>query len=106
MLVPLRWLSDYVDIHLDIEELADRLTMSGTKVETITTVGDRLRHVVAGKIVSVDPHSKADRLRVVRVDLGPHQAPRTLVTAAENVSEGDLVPVVLATVGTAIDNDR
>lgn len=96
MLVPLRWLSDYVDIHLDIEELADRLTMSGTKVETITTVGDRLRHVVAGKIVSVDPHSKADRLRVVRVDLGPHQAPRTLVTAAENVSEGDLVPVVLA----------
>jgi len=49
MLVPLRWLSDYVDIHLDIEELADRLTMSGTKVETITTVGDRLRHVVAGK---------------------------------------------------------
>jgi len=96
MLVPLRWLSDYVDIHLDIEELADRLTMSGTKVETVTTVGDRLRHVVAGKIVSVDPHSKADGLRVVRVDLGPHQSPRTLVTAAENVSEGDLVPVVLA----------
>ncbi|MDD4336304.1 MAG: phenylalanine--tRNA ligase subunit beta [Firmicutes bacterium] len=96
MLVPLRWLSDYVDINLDTEELADRLTMSGTKVETINTVGDRLRHVVAGRIISVDPHESADRLRVVRVDLGSRQVPRTLVTAAANVSKGDLVPAVLA----------
>lgn len=96
MLVPLRWLSDYVDIHLDTDELADRLTMSGTKVETINAVGDRLRNVIAGRIIAVDPHVSADRLRVVRVDLGSRQASRTLVTAAENVTRGDLVPVVLA----------
>ncbi len=96
MLVPLKWLSDYVDIDLCIDELADRLTMSGTKVETVTDIGDRLNRIVAGKIVSVSPHESVGRLRVATVDLGPRQARRTLVTAAANIGRGDIVPVVLA----------
>ena len=33
MQVPLKWLRDYVDIDMDVNELADLLTMTGTKVE-------------------------------------------------------------------------
>ena len=31
MLVPLKWLRDYVDIDLDTQEFADMMTMTGIK---------------------------------------------------------------------------
>lgn len=104
MRVPLRWLKDYVDIELEPEQLADALTMSGTKVEGIDRVGSGLRRVTAGRAVSVTPHPKSDRLRIVILDIGPRQAPRRVVTAAGNVAEGCIVPVVLAG-GSLVDGE-
>ena len=96
MRVPLRWLRDYVDIELEPEQLADVLTMSGTKVEGVDRVGSGLRRITAGRAVSVTPHPESDRLRIVILDMGPRQAPRRVVTGATNVAEGCIVPVVLA----------
>ena len=47
MRVPVSWLKDYVDIDLDVETLAERLTMTGTKVEAVIPVGSSLRDIVA-----------------------------------------------------------
>lgn len=95
MRVPLGWLKEYVDIKLDPEQLAEALTMSGTKVESIDWVGSGIKRVVAGRAVSVTRHPESGRLLVVMLDLGPRQAPRRVVTAAMNVTEGSIVPVVL-----------
>ena len=34
MLVPVKWIRDYVNIDMDTVEFADKMTMTGTKVET------------------------------------------------------------------------
>ena len=43
MKIPISWLKDYVDIDCDAAQLADVLTMSGSKVEKIAE-GDDKRH--------------------------------------------------------------
>ena len=82
MRVPLSWLREYVDIELEPEQLADALTMSGTKVESIDRVGGGLKRVTSGRIVSIAPHPKSGRLLVVVLDIGPRQAQRRVATAA------------------------
>ncbi|OPZ51266.1 MAG: Phenylalanine--tRNA ligase beta subunit [Firmicutes bacterium ADurb.BinA052] len=105
MRVPLRWLREYVDIELEPEQLADALTMSGTKVESIDRVGGGLKRVTSGRVVSVVPHPESGRLLVVELDIGPRQAPKRVVTAATNVAEGCVVPVVLAG-GSLVDGEE
>ncbi|MEA4882509.1 MAG: phenylalanine--tRNA ligase subunit beta [Clostridia bacterium] len=95
MLVPMNWLSDYVDIQLDPHELAERLTMTGAKVEAVRMIGANLRRIRAGRVLSATPHPSSGRLRVVLLDLGAKEAPRRVVTAAANVAEGDVAPVAL-----------
>lgn len=94
MLVPMNWLQDYVTVSIDTKELADRMTMSGSKVEEVKVWGDQLDKLVIGRIKSIKPHSNADKLVVAQVDIG---SDRTLqiVTGAANIREGDTVPVAL-----------
>jgi len=93
MLVPVNWLKDYVDIGIDVEELADILTMSGTKVELIQEAGEVIDRVVVGKVIEMKPHPNADKLLIGMVDVGDRVL--QLVTGALNVKEGDLIPVAL-----------
>lgn len=94
MRVPLRWLKEYVDISLSAEELAARLTMSGTEVSGILRIGIDWDRVVIGQVESIDRHENADNLFVARVRLGTETI--TLVTAASNLKTGDVAPVVRA----------
>ena len=105
MRVPLRWLREYVDIELEPEQLADALTMSGTKVESIDRVGGGLKHVTSGRVVSVAPHPNSSRLLVAVLDVGPRQAQRRVVTTATNVAEDCIVPVVTAG-GSLVDGEE
>lgn len=94
MLIPLSWLKEYIDIDLSTEELCDRMTMTGSNVETVDHVGEGIEGVVVGKILTVKEHPNADRLVVCDVDVGDNTI--QVVTGAPNISEGDLVPVALA----------
>ncbi|MDI3534564.1 MAG: phenylalanyl-tRNA synthetase beta chain [Thermosediminibacterales bacterium] len=94
MLVPVKWLKDYVDYDMKTEELALAMTMSGTNVESIKTLGENIQGVVVGKIESIKPHPNADKLRVCFVDVGGENALQ-IITGAENVKEGDKVPTAL-----------
>jgi len=93
MLVPLKWLKDYVDIDISTKELANKLTMTGTKVEAIEDIGKDIQNVVVGKILSVDSHPNADKLVICKVDVGNDVI--QIVTGAPNVQAGQLVPVAL-----------
>ncbi len=93
MLVPLKWLKEYVEIDVPVEQLAHSLTMTGTKVEGITKQGEGISNVVVGKICEIHPHPNADKLVVCHVDVGDRKL--QIVTGAPNVKEGQLVPVAL-----------
>lgn len=94
MLVPVRWLKDFVDIDISAKELSDRLTMTGTKTETLRYCAQNIKNVVIGKIAEILPHPNADKLVVTKIDVGTG-TPLQIVTGAQNISVGDVVPVAL-----------
>lgn len=94
MRVPLQWLADYVDLELPVEELANRLTMVGLKVEAIERIGQDWQDVIIGQVVALEPHPESrNPLWVAKVDLGERTI--TVVTGAPNLHLGDKAPVVL-----------
>lgn len=93
MRVPLKWLSEYVDLAVDAAELAELLTASGTSVEGVEKVGGEWKGCVVGRVLEVSPHPFADRLKVCRVDVG--QGTRDIVCGAYNVRPGLTSPVAL-----------
>jgi len=94
MKAPINWLKDYVDINVSSKELADAMTLSGSKVEGIEVQGEGITGVVVGKILSLEKHPDADRLKVSKVDVGSEVI--QIVTGAPNVSVGDFIPVALS----------
>ncbi len=91
----MKWLNDYVDVSdVDIKEFCDKMTMSGSKVEAVKFEGEELENVVVGKIVSISKHPDADKLLVCKTDVAKESLIQ-VVTAAQNVFEGALVPVAL-----------
>lgn len=94
MKVSLNWLKDYVDIHVEPKEYADKMTMSGTKVETIEYRGHDIKNVVIGKITEILPHPDAERLIITKVDIGKEESIQ-IVTGASNLRVGDIIPVAV-----------
>lgn len=91
MRVSLEWLSEYVDLTIDAEELADKLDNSGTEVAGIERIGDDLEGLVVGKVLEVKPHPDADRLSLCRVDISGDI--KDIVCGAPNVRVGVKAPV-------------
>ena len=93
MLVSLNWLKEFVDIKMSPYDFGEALTMSGTKVETLTVVAENVANIFTGKITKIEPHPNADKLIVCTVDMGTDE--RVIVTAARNVFVGAIVPVAV-----------
>ena len=98
MLVSLKWLRDYVDIELPVQELADKLTMAGLEVDSINEIRPEFSGVIVGKIISLLPHPDADKLHLCEVSTGSEVLP--IVCGAPNVAAGQKVP--LARVGAVL----
>lgn len=93
MRAPLLWLREYCSPDLETARLADRLTMTGTKVEAIHRHGvGALENFVVGRVLTVDKHPEADRLSVCTVESGDG-TPRQIVCGAPNVAVGQTVAV-------------
>jgi phenylalanyl-tRNA synthetase beta chain len=96
MRVPLDWLHEYCAPKLDVDGIEERLTMTGTKVEAIHHHGvSAIEHFVVGRVLEVQAHPDADRLKVCKVDLGAGESeePATIVCGAPNVAAGQTVAV-------------
>lgn len=101
MLLPIKWLKDYIDTEKSARELADGLTLSGSHVESIDSLDKGIQKVVVGKILNIEKHENADKLLVCTIDIGTEQL--IIVTGAKNLSEGDYIPVAL--VGAKLPGD-
>lgn len=85
------WLKEYCDINVSNKELADILTLTGSKVETVEEKGENIKNVVVGKILSIEKHPDADKLIVTKVDVKTEIL--QIVTGANNIKVGDIVPI-------------
>ncbi len=94
MKMSLSWLKRYVDIDVPVEELCDKMVMSGFEVESIEDLSATMDRVVAGRIVKLEKHPDADKLQICQVDVGEGE-PVQIVTGASNVFEGAMVPAAL-----------
>lgn len=90
MKVSLEWLSDYVDLILPPQELAHRLTMSGTEVGGIEERGDGWPGIIVAQIESIGPHPTAESLTLVGLGLLGEKI--TVVSGATNLQVDDKVP--------------
>jgi phenylalanyl-tRNA synthetase beta chain len=90
MRLSLNWLADFVDLTLEAQALADRLTMAGLEVEAVEDVTPEFSGVVVGKVLRLDRHPQADRLQVVEVTTGSQTY--RVVCGAPNVAAGVLYP--------------
>ncbi len=89
-----QWLREWVSPKLDSGQLAERLTLAGLEVSALEPAGPDLTGVVVGEVCSVEPHRRASRLQLCRVDVGRADAV-TIVCGAPNVTTGLRAPVAL-----------
>ena len=91
-----KWLNeDFVDLsQVSDKEFVETLTVFGQKVETYERMDAEVKNVVVGKVLSMVRHPNSDHMWICQVDVGKEE-PVQIVTGAQNVSEGDLVPVAL-----------
>ncbi|MGL4687776.1 MAG: phenylalanine--tRNA ligase subunit beta, partial [Fusobacteriaceae bacterium] len=102
MLISLDWLKQYVDIQEEISELENSLTMIGQEVEGREEQGRDLKNVVIGKIVEFDKHPEADKLTLLKVDIGNEEILQ-IVCGATNHKLND--NVVVAKIGAILPGD-
>ena len=97
MQFPESWLRAFCNPPLSTAALADLLTMAGLEVEDLQPAAPPFSRVVVAEIVEAEQHPNADRLRVCRVDAGPHARDGLLqiVCGAPNARVGIKVPLAL-----------
>ena len=93
MILSRKWLNEFVDVSdISDREFDEAMTLSGSKVETVTALNESLKNVVVGKILSMEKHPDSDHMWVCQIDVGQAE-PTQIVTGAWNIHVGDLVPV-------------
>jgi phenylalanyl-tRNA synthetase beta chain len=88
------WLSEFTDINASDKQYADAMTLSGSKVEGWEITGEEISGVVVGRVLEITRHENSDHMWVCKLDAGSGE-PVTIVTGAQNVRAGDLVPAAL-----------
>ena len=91
-----KWLNEeFVDLsNVSDKEFVETLTVFGQKVETYERMDAEIKNVVVGKVLSMVRHPNSDHMWICQVDVGQAE-PVQIVTGAQNVHEGDLVPAAL-----------
>lgn len=102
MKISYNWLKEFLDIQHSPEELGKILTDTGLEVEGIErkeTVPGGLEGIVVGQVITCEPHTNADKLRVTTVNIGSENL-LPIVCGAPNVAAGQ--KVLVATVGCTL----
>ena len=91
-----KWLhEDFVDLSsVSDKEFVETLTVFGQKVETYERMDAEIKNVVVAKVVSMVRHPNSDHMFICQCDVGGDELVQ-IVTGAQNVHEGDLVPAAL-----------
>ena len=116
MNTPLSWIKDYVpELDCTDKEYYDEMTLAGTKVENWKRLDTNCEKIVVGRVEEMHHHPEADRLWVCRVGIGSAYGDNgyteetdglsehsedtknciQIVTSAQNLQTGDVVPTCL-----------
>jgi len=97
MKLPMSWLKEFVDLGgITAKELAEGLNSSKFTVEKIETIGPELSGpIVVGRILEINPHPNADRIRLTKTKVDEQAEPLEIVCGAHNIEVGHVVPVAL-----------
>ena len=94
MNLSLKWLHDFTNTDgISTKEYCDRMTDTGSKVEGYEVLGEDIQNVKVAKVVSMERHPDSDHLWICQVDIGSEVT--QIVTGAQNVHEGDIVPAAI-----------
>ena len=91
-----KWINEeFVDLSaVSDKEFVETMTIFGQKEETYERMDAEIKNVVVGKVLSIVRHQNSDHMWICQVDVGKDE-PVQIVTGAQNVHEGDLVPAAL-----------
>ncbi len=92
----LNLLKQFVKIDMEPEKLGQLLTEKAFEVEEVTAVGGGdFGNITAAKVLEVAKHPNADRLRVIKLDVGGGKIVYPVVCGAFNFGPGDIVALAL-----------
>ena len=93
MKLPKKWLCEYVDLHVSNAEFVEKMMWRGFECAGVEKELAGVEGVVVGRVLSVAKHENSDHLHICQVDVGSEIC--TIVTGADNVFDGALVPVAV-----------
>ena len=100
MLLPISWMKKYLDIDEAIMDIANKTTNTGSHVESVIKINEKLSNILVGKVLEIKEHNELSKLKVLKVLCGGKNF--QIVTGAKNMKEGDYV--VLACIGAIMPN--
>ena len=94
MKVSLNWVKKYVDLpeNITTKQMATDLTLRTVEVEGYENTEDKFHDIIVGKILEVNEHPNADKLRVCKVDIGEGE-PKQIVCGGSNLYPNEMVVV-------------
>ena len=94
MRISYEWLGEYVDTDgLSPQQAADRLTMTGTKIESLQVID--LSAIIVGRVLEQKDHPRSNKpLWIHQVDVGGGRVIQ-IIAGAPNAVAGTIVPVAL-----------
>ncbi len=101
MQIPYGWLKELVDFEWSPQELAEKLTLSGSEAEVQKLFEGQFDNIVVGQIAELNDIEKSDHLKLAVVNSGEEKL--QVVCGAPNAAKGQ--KVVMAKVGAKLQNE-
>ena len=87
MIITLPWLKEHLKTKANEKEIVEKLTSIGLEVEAVKENSDELSKFIIAKVIKVEKHPNADKLKVCDISIG-NKATLKVVCGAPNVRDG------------------
>ncbi|HHX48973.1 MAG TPA: phenylalanine--tRNA ligase subunit beta [Clostridiales bacterium] len=94
MLVPIKWLKEYIDFDLDVDEISEKLIDCGFEVEQIIDQSKQYENILTSKIIEITDHPNASNLKVCKVAVNDGEI-KQVITNSKTLNVGDFVFLAL-----------
>ncbi len=94
MKVSLNWVKKYVDLpeNITTKQMATDLTLRTVEVEGYENTEEKFHDIIVGKVIEINEHPNADKLKVCKVDIGEDE-PKQIVCGGSNLYPNEMVVV-------------
>ena len=94
MKVSLNWVKKYVDLpeNITTKQMATDLTLRTVEVEGYENTEEKFHDIIVGKVLEINEHPNADKLKVCKVDIGEDE-PKQIVCGGSNLYSNEMVVV-------------